>query len=175
MTSHNAVIATIHATEENDSSLRKYLSEVEHEIGLEEQLAQERAEHAKTRTALAYQTLAVQRVQNERQIESVLREYPAMTPAATRDVVNLLLHGDGGELEVDGKGKLRAKYDMRPLPDVVSDFLKANPKFKDADSAPAPPLLDKRTMTPKQIADYVEAHGQDAFHALPRSKDPRTK
>ena len=36
----------------------------------------------------------------------------------------------------------------------------------------SPPLAEqptRSTMTPKQISDYIDEHGLDAFHALPRA------
>jgi hypothetical protein len=160
--------------EENDD-LNKSFNKIEREYELEQQLTQARAETEKTRAELQQHIAAVQHVRNERQIEAVLRrKYPSINEKAIADVTTLFLKG--GELEVGPNGKLREKYGTRELPEYTQDFMKKNDNFipnGNAQSAPLP--LDKRTMTPKQIADYVEAHGQDAFHALPRSKDPRTK
>jgi hypothetical protein len=166
-----AVLPYIHATEENDSSLRKYLSEVEHEIGLEEQLAQERAEHAKTRAALQQQTSTAQRIANERQIETALNNHPVI-PEARNAVIKLLSLGQAGELEVDSKGKLRERAGVRGLEEVVGDYLKENPNFlldKDGGST-RPPQLDRFNMSAKEKGQYIAKHGQDAYLKLPYSK-----
>jgi hypothetical protein len=177
MSCHNAIVATIHATEENDSSLRKYLSEVEHEIGLEEQLALERAEHEKTRAALQEQTKASERITSERQIELALQAYP-LSPKSAKTVVELVMKGDGGALELNAKAQLVEKFGPRRLPEFLQDYLKVNDHFlgtNEEGKKAGPPALDKRTMSAKAIADFIEKNGQAAFHALPSSKDPRKK
>jgi hypothetical protein len=169
-TINSIILPFIHA--EGDD-INASFDKIEREYELEQQLAQARADHEKTRAELQQQISAVQRVQSERQIEIALRKYP-ITPAAAKTVTELLLRG--GELEIGPNGKLREKTGMRDVDEVLSDLMKENPNFiPNGNAQSAPPPLDKRTMTPKQIADYVEAHGQDAFHALPRSPDPRQR
>jgi hypothetical protein len=171
-TINSTILPFVHAEGDN---LNASFDQIEREVDLAFQLKQERAEHEKTRAALQEQTSAVQRVHNERQVEIALQAHP-LSPKAAKTVATLLLKGDGGVLEQGKNGKLRDSGSLRTLDEVAADYLKENPHLlgQNAEGKKAVPPLDKRTMTPKQIADYVEAHGQDAFHALPRSKDPRT-
>jgi Tfp pilus assembly PilM family ATPase len=174
-TINSTILPFVHAEGDN---LHASFDQIEREIDLAFELKRERAEHEKTRAALAEQTTASQRIANEREIERSLRAHPNLNPKAAANVTKLILQGDAGELEQDKHGKLREKFGARNLDEVAADYLRLNPHFLgsgNADSAQGASQLDKRTMTAKQIADYVEAHGQDAFHALPRSKDPRTK
>ncbi len=170
MSPNSIILNHIHA--QADESMSESFDKIERELELENQLKSERAAHEKTRAALAAQTTAAQRLNQERQIEQLLQSESKLTTKAVATVTQLLLKGDGGELEVDGKGKLREKFGTRSLEELAQDYLKINPHFSGGEDSAisAAPKLYKAEMSAKQIADFINAQGRDAFHALPRSK-----
>jgi hypothetical protein len=163
-----AVLPFVNAAAEDSHEF----DQIQREVDLEYQLAQERQAHERTRIALAEQTNASQRIANERQIEIALQAHP-LNPKAAKMVATLLLKGDGGELEQGKNGKLRDRHSLRSLDEVAADYLKENPHFSASHGQrqrTTGSALDRATMTTKQIADYIDQHGQEKYLALPYTK-----
>jgi hypothetical protein len=170
-----AVLPYVNAAADDD--IHQSFDKIEREYELERQLAKEREQHQQTRDALQEQTSAVQRVQNERQIESVLREYPNLSAKAVADVTKLILQGDGGPLEQGKDGLLVEKYGTLQLPEFTRDYMKRNPHLMGTgnNAQPAPAALDRATMTALEKGRYIEEHGEEKYFALPCSPDPRQR
>jgi hypothetical protein len=135
------------------------------------QLKQEQAAHQKTRDAL-------QHVQNEREIESVLREeHPTITAKAVADVTKLILQGDGGPLEQGKDGKLVEKYGTLQLPEFTRAYAKQNAYLLGTGNTQqsAPAALDRAKMSAKEKGQYIAKHGEEKYFALPCSPDPRQR
>ena len=168
----STILPFVHADRDD---LNESFDKVEREVDLEFELKQTRADLKKTRSALAAQTAVSERISCERQIEAALQEY-CLTPEAAKTVVKLVMKGDGGPLELNAKGQLVEKFGPRRLPEFLQDYLRVNDHLLGTDKEGkkvGPPALDKRTMSAKAIADFIEKNGQAAFHALPSSPDPR--
>jgi len=168
-TINSIILPSVHA--EGDD-INASFDKIEHEIDLAFELKQARAELAKTRDALAEQTKASQRIANERQIESVLREYPNLSAKAVADVTKLILQGDGGPLEQGKDGRLREKYGLLELPEFTRNYVKRNAHLLGTGNTQqtAPAALDRATMSAKEKGQYIEEHGSEKYFELPLSK-----